>query len=216
MTPPGAPADSAYRPPPRLDAGETILRKYFSDMEASRKVARVYSTLALIPALCFIALGVVLLILTAVARVASPAGAAVLGIGILVGVIPRISEWTSRPRDRELPDVVYLTSQRVIVDEGLAWESTKAIPLALVTDAILWQSWVMVRAGVAWVYLMPLGATRVEVVVEGELEPAPGVIEIQNLTMSDAQDLRTEVLRLAQSRTVATSFSPNSGARPAG
>ncbi len=193
---------TASRPPPSLKEGEAIVRRYVSNVPAMAAMRRSALEWAWVSG---VAIGIPLiavLVFLAWSTGASLVPVVVVGVvvaafGALRWGLPRAeyAEDISRP----LPDIVYVTTQRVIVDSGLAWQSTTAMPFTIVKDVTVWQDRTRRRAGVAWVYLIPLGATAIEARGEGgELETAPGVIEIQNLPAADAQSLRTEVLQRAR------------------
>lgn len=96
------------------------------------------------------------------------------------------------------PDILYLTSHRVIVDVGKQWTTVVEQPLTAVRDVVLWQTSTMRRSGLTWLYVVPIGAMRLEVQSGGETVPAPGVLEVQNIPVGAATWFRAEILRRAR------------------
>ena len=182
------------RPFPPLGPGESITRVYVTDLAAVRAVVRGARGTAVF----LVVAGMVCLALGFVSSLGGSAAAAdtllIFGglIALFVGATrlgPPYGIDPARPAD-----VVYLTNQRVLLDQGNAWETRLSMPLSVVSDVVLWQTRRMRKAGLAWAYVMPMGASRVETMVDGELRPAPGVLEVQNLAIRDSEELRSSLI----------------------
>lgn len=188
------------RPPPPLESGEAIVRTYASDFDTVHGIYRVlYRRFAILVTVLF-AVGIVLQLPLPIHGVDAPA----LGFCFLAGfVLVAGLAFYYRSRERQLethplPDRVYLTSKRVILDKGTSWRDVSSLPLLIVGEVTLWQSKEMLRVGTAWVYVAPIGARSLEVTEDGERIVAPGVLEVQYLSQPDATRFRGDLLSMAQ------------------
>jgi len=185
------------RPLPTLLPGESWTRIFVTDLRTIARTVRRGRTLGVLLGAAGLALVVLAFIPAVLSGGTEPAAVAILffvGLGLFVAARP-VARTPVGLAEMRLADVVYVTTQRVIVDQGKEFASVQVAPLEVVRDVVLWQSRTMRRAGLAWVYIVPFGAAQIEVHVEGESEPAPGVLLARNLSSRDATDLRTLLLR---------------------
>jgi hypothetical protein len=204
------------RPLPALQPGEAIVRRYVASVgqvqaadDQRRSVGRI------LPFAVIGGLAAVFVVVGLEAGTSPELVGAFVAILLVFGLAVPIWRRVSGDDDEDdiIPDVAYLTTRRVVLDVGQAWESMVSTPLPVVSDVTIWQDSGLRRKGLAWVYVLPQGATRVEVMSEGELVPAPGVLRIRNLTARDAEEFRSETLRRAQEARFAAGFAPPGSAR---
>ena len=185
------------RPFPTLLPGESWTRSFVTDLRSITRAVRRVRVLGVLLGVVGLALVFLAFLPGAISGETQPTAVAILffaGLGLLVAARP-VGQTPTGLGEMRLPDVVYVTTQRVIVDQGKEFASVQGAQLEAVRDVVLWQTRTMRRAGLAWAYIVPFGASQIEVRVQGESTPAPGVLLARNLSSRDAADLRTLLLR---------------------
>jgi Bacterial PH domain len=134
----------------------------------------------------------------------------VASFGVAAGVVLYYRSKERQLETNPLPDRVYLTSKRVILDKGTTWRDVSSIPLVVVGDITIWQSKEMKRIGTSWVYVASIGARSLELREGGERIVAPGVLEVQYLSQTDATHFRSDLVWMSRN---AAAGSVSSGAK---
>ncbi len=107
-----------------------------------------------------------------------------------------------RRRKTVRPTVAYLTSRRVIVERYRPEASSASMPLDnLGTVEVTSASAASRRAGMSWVYLLPLGTASAMFGRGRGRMAAPGVIWIPAVPTAQAEAFRSQVLAAAQQAT---------------
>lgn len=117
-------------------------------------------------------------------------GGLLLFFGVFIVVLSR--------RGRTTPTEVLLTNRRILVENFGKGESSASMPLDNLGDVSIESKGSAKAAGVAWVYLLPIGATQAMVGAGRNRQAAPGVVWIPALRTDRAERLKS--LALAQAR----------------
>ncbi len=169
-----------------------MLSRFSSD---PKSVARVIRFNMLIVLLIFLIILVPLVYLVLSSGPVNPLIIVVFLPVFLLGGISLASAWSA---GRRRPTVAFVTDRRVIVESFARQASSAAIGLETVGAVQLDQSArAMRRAGVCWLYILPMGTT-VPLVGSGRYrQPAPGVVWMAAVPMSTAQALKSLVVQQA-------------------
>lgn len=191
----GAPA-AAIVPPSRLPLlpGETVLRQYATDVARMRSLRT--RQLGIV-------VGVVLVLTVPLLALAilGGGGANVGGLAIafvpLVLIVGMLLAIMARARD-VAPTYATVTNRRILVENLAGGASSASMPLDNLSDVVIAGGSAARGAGVAWVYLLPLGATTALVGGGRNRRAAPGVIWIPALPVAQAEELKRTVLPMAR------------------
>jgi hypothetical protein len=175
-----------------LYPGETVLARYSSDPAGSARVIRLNM---------LIVLGIVLAIflpfiaITLTGPVTPAIGILFLPL-ILIGGVMGYGAYNASQRP---PTVLFLTDRRAIVEHYGSNASSAAMGLETLGDVRADQNnWATRRAGVVWVYLLPMGTSQPMVGGGRNRHAAPGVVWVPAMPVAQAQELRERVLRQAR------------------
>lgn len=197
-----APAVYGAPPPPTPPVsipflpGETVERTYSMDVQGFQRVIR--RNLLIMPLIMLIVFVPFLILL--VAQGGGNPGA-LLGAGVLVVMIGGISGmvgWASRRASTRIPTMVVVTNRRVLVENFGTGESSASVPIDNIGDVTLEGGRVAKAAGVAWVYILPIGATQAMVGAGRARRAAPGVVWVPALPIPQAEEFRNYVLGRAR------------------
>jgi hypothetical protein len=155
--------------------------------------------MGLVLGLLGLVLGGLLGILALAGRTAAQISALpVLALAVYIGYRgTRGMSGNAKDYPRTIPDEVYVTSARVIAVAGLEWAPVSTLDLVVLGDVRIYADWIMRLVGVSWMYVLPVGAKSAGSRKAGAFEVAPGVLEVQSLSSSDATRLKAQILEAA-------------------
>jgi hypothetical protein len=189
---PYRPSSSALPPPLPLFTGEVVVAVFENSPEGQAKVVR-FNGLIVIGIMAAIwAPFIVLLLLTA------PFNLIDLFLPAFLVFFVALTWWNFNRVKRYRPAQIFVTDRRVIVQESGRDATAAAIGLENLGDVdINLSARAARRAGVAWVYFLPLGTTKAMVGRGRGRQAAPGVVWVPAVPTERAQQMRSLVLSRA-------------------
>jgi len=190
--------------------GESVVARFESSPAAQAKVAR----LGLLLVAAVLAVVVVPFLLIGVfATSFNPSILIVLFPLILILVMGAV---VNRNLSRQSPAVVQVTDRRVIVQNSSSREaSAAAINLENLGDVeVAKQTFASRRAGVSWVYFLPIGTPHAIVGRGRGRHAAPGVVWVPAVPIDRATQLRELVLPRARQLQSQLGYPTQPGSRP--
>ncbi len=130
--------------------------------------------------------------------------------GFWIAVFRMVGASGARKAERAPPTVAFVTDRRVIIDSPGPPPSSSSIELENLGDVTLYQGTSAARrAGVFWIYLVPVGTASALNGVGRYRTLSPGVVWIGSMKPEQAQALKSVALQQARNRRAALGF-PNS------
>lgn len=175
-----------------LYPGESVIARYTSSPAGSARVIRLNM---------LVVLGVVLVVLLPLGLLGlfqAPGPTAII-LFLPLLLVGGMLGYASIVAGKRPPTVLFLTDRRAIVEHYGTNASSAGMGLENLGDVRADQNnWASRRAGVVWVYLLPLGTTRPLVGGGRNRHAAPGVIWVPAMPVAQAQELRDRLLRTAR------------------